>query len=255
LKSAALVILLCFLSNLTFSQGEIDTTGKIFYRNEQTIGILLNSNGYGGSFRLAKHRGGYSKYLIDCDFNWIKHGKEIRTNSIYYEQKSYFYGKLNSFFTLRAGGGMQKEIFSKFDKGGIAIRYFYLIGPSLGILKPKYYEISYDNLYTYVVEDFETYYYNVNNNHANGYIIGNASFLEGIDKTKFKAGAFLKAGFSFEYSNKDNMLNAIEVGGTLEAFPEKIPIMKTEENYWLFPSFFLSYRFGKIYDPYVTRAK
>ena len=255
MKPVVLIFFLCFANTNLLSQGEIDSTKKIFYRNEQTIGFLLNSNGLGGSLRFAKHPGGFSKYLIDLDFNWIQHSKEIKTNSLYYDQKSYIYGKLNSFYSLRIGVGKQKEMFSKFDKGGIAIRYFFVAGPVLGIVKPKYYEVSYDNLYTYVIEDFETYYYNVNNNHANGYIVGNASFLEGIDKTKFEAGVFFKFGFSFEYSNKDNMLNAIEAGTTIEAFPKKIPIMKSEESYWLFPAFFLSYRFGKIYDPYVVKTK
>ncbi|MCX6257088.1 MAG: hypothetical protein NTW49_04200 [Bacteroidia bacterium] len=253
-----IIILLCSLySAIVFSQGEIDSTGKIFYRNEKSIGFYLSSDGLGGGFRYAIHNGGYYKYLFECDFNWIQDRKEIKTTSAYYDQKSFVFGKLNSFYTFRIGTGIQKEIFSKFDKGGIAIKYYYTIGPVIGILKPKYYEVNYVRpvIDSMVVENFQTYYYDYYINHENADIIGNASFLEGIDKTKFKLGVYVKFGFCFEYGKKDNVLNAIETGVSIDAFPDKIPIMMTDENYRIFPSFFISYRFGRIFDPTLRYQK
>jgi hypothetical protein len=34
----------------------------------------------------------------------------------------------------------------------------------------------------------------------------------------------------------------------MDAFIRKIPIMANDQNYWIYPAFFLSYRFGKVID-------
>ncbi|MEZ5012560.1 MAG: hypothetical protein R2744_13705 [Bacteroidales bacterium] len=37
-----------------YSQGDIDEQQRIFYRNERTVGLSLNSNGFGISYREGK---------------------------------------------------------------------------------------------------------------------------------------------------------------------------------------------------------
>ena len=246
------LILFCLqlISYITLAQGEIDDEGKIFIRNERTLAILLNSNGWGGNFRYGKRLDAYRKRIYEIDFVGIKHPKEIKirnSNYIIENQKRYVFGKLNSFFNIRAGIGSQKEIISKFDKGGIAIRYFYSLGTSLGILKPVYYEII-DS--TVRIGDEYRMYIGItkfsSSIHSAGDIYGKASFFEGIDETTFVPGLFVKFGFSFEYSKTDEIIRAIEAGAVLDAFAKKILIMDTEENNQFFISLFISYRFGKI---------
>jgi hypothetical protein len=46
-KVFSFIILVFFAYPFVFSQGDIDEQKKIFYRNERSISILLNSNGLG----------------------------------------------------------------------------------------------------------------------------------------------------------------------------------------------------------------
>jgi hypothetical protein len=228
-----------------FSQGEIMEQPRIFYRNEESIGVLLNSNGIGLSGRYAIRINARKKHIIDVDFVGIKHSKEYKYSNPYNSNRTFVFGKLNSFFNLRAGYGRQKEIYRKVDKGGISIRRYFSFGPTLGILKPIYYEIleptSDPYQYNLITEKFVT--------HLNQqYIYGKASFFKGIDEISVVPGGYGKLGISFEYSKSDITLHALETGLVIDVFPKKIPIMDTEQNDFLFLSLFISYRFGRVVD-------
>jgi hypothetical protein len=80
-------------------------------------------------------------------------------------------------------------------------------------------------------------------------IYSRASFTKGLNEMKVMPGLFAKAGFNFEYSKEDKVIHAIELGGQLNAFPKRIPIMAVDNNKALFFSLFVSYRFGIIIDP------
>jgi hypothetical protein len=80
-------------------------------------------------------------------------------------------------------------------------------------------------------------------------IYSKAAFTKGLDETKVMPGLYAKAGFNFEYSKEDKIIHAIEFGGQVNAFPQKIPIMAGSDNKALFFSLFVSYRFGIVLDP------
>jgi hypothetical protein len=227
------------------AQGELSEQPRIFYRNEESIGILLNSNGYGISGRYGKRINARKKTNYEFDLLFIKHPKEVKNpfNNYYNNNKSFVYGKLNSFFNIRAGYGRQKEIFRKVDRGGISIRRFYSFGPSLGILKPVYYEVIQNSSANPYLEQKK---FDPSINYS--YIWSRASFFKGINEISVVPGAFGKAGISFEYSRHDITLHALETGIVLDIFPKEIPIMATEKNNFIFFSFFVSYRFGKVVD-------
>ncbi len=228
-----------------FSQGEISEQPRIFYRNEKSLGILVNTNGLGVSGRYANRINARRKTIWELDFVGIKHSKEYRYSNPYNSNKTFVFGKLNCFFNLRAGYGKQKEMFRKVDKGGISFRRYFSAGPTLGILKPIYYEVleptSDPYQYNLVTEKFVT--------HLNQqYIYGRASFFKGFDEISVVPGIYGRIGFSFEYSKSDITIHALETGVVLDLFPKKIPIMDTEENNFYFLTLFISYRFGKVVD-------
>jgi len=245
LKYIAVIFLFQFIAFDVFPQGEVSEQPRIFYRNEKSIGILLNSNGFGVNGRYASRINARKKTIYDLDFVGIKHPKEYKYSNPYNSNRRFVFGKLNSFFDLRVGYGKQKEMFRKVDKGGISIRRYFSFGPTLGILKPIYYEVlqptSDPNYFNLITEKFVT--------HLNQqYIYGRASFFKGIDEISVVPGAYGRLGLSFEYSRSDITLHAIETGLTLDIFPKKIPIMDTEENNFLFLTLFISYRFGRVVD-------
>jgi hypothetical protein len=246
------IILWFIVPLLVYAQGEIDTQDKILYRNEKSLAFLLNSNGVGGNFRFAKRITYLKKTLYEVDLVTIKHPKEVRiyaSSSSSNTSKSYIYGKTNSFINLRAGIGFQREIYQKQDRGGISIRYFYDVGPDLGLSKPIYY-----NYITVLYVDGQVYYeYSTekfgDSQHAYPTeITGRASFFKGFDEISVIPGAFGKLGVTMEFGRNEQIINALEAGLVVDAFIKKVPIMATEDNHRLFLSLFVSYRFGRAID-------
>ncbi len=246
MKSVTAILFLAGIINLSiFSQGEIDEQEKIFYRNEKTYAFTLSSNGFGTDFRYARRVDAFRKTVYEAGLNLVKHEKEIKISISNTQQigNSFVYGKLNAFATLHGGIGLQKEIFRKVDKGGISIRYFYTFGPSIGILKPVYYDVS---VYERNSQGIDVLVQKRMKFESHVYPERKAPFYVGFDEISFVPGAYGKIGATFEFSKSDAIFNAIETGITLDAFIKKIPIMANEHNHWIFPAFYLSYRFGRV---------
>jgi len=229
-----------------YAQGELDEQQKVFFRNEKSFGISLNSDGIGFGYRGAKRIDFRNKRLFEIEGGTLKHPKEYRISNPYTTGGNFVFGKLNSTFYLRSGIGHQHELFKKADLGGIAIRYFYSAGPVLAIYKPIYYRVLYAVSGTdYVIREEK---FNSSITMAQE-IYGRASFTKGLDEIKVLPGIYGRGGFNFEYSKEDKVIHAIEVGAQINAFPKEIPIMATNSNKAIFFSLFVSYRFGIIIDP------
>ncbi|MFW5803957.1 MAG: hypothetical protein ACOCWG_01860 [bacterium] len=227
-----------FFAEKSFSQGELDTQEKIFFRNESSFGFHLNSNGYGLNYRYGKWRNAFFKSIYEIDIITIKHPKEVKYPFAYLNARSFVYGKLNGFMDIRLSYGFQQEMFRKVDKGSISIKYFLTGGPSLGFVKPIYYAVFSDN--TYYIQKFDP------TGHQN--IQGKDSFFKGIEETKINPGINSKIGFSFEYGSEDKKIHALEVGIMADVFLFKVPLMANQNHKRFFTSLFLTYRFGKVID-------
>jgi hypothetical protein len=228
------------------AQGELDEQQKVFFRNERSFAILLNTDGFGASFRAAKRIDFLNKRLIEIDAGILRSSKEYRQRNMYAQGGSFTFGKMNQAIYLRGGIGHQHELFSKEDFGGIAIRYFYSAGPALSLYKPIYYVVIYPisgNLVDLRKQKFESSIVMPSE------IYSKAPFTKGLNETKVVPGVYAKAGLNFEYSKQDKVIHAIEIGGQVNAFPKEIPIMAVYPNKKIFFSLFLSYRFGMILDP------
>lgn len=230
-----------------FCQGDLIMEQRVFFRNERSFAVLLNSDGIGLSYRDAKRVDYLNKRFFEIEAGTLKHPKEYRLSNPYFQATgSFVFGKLNSVFYFRGSYGHQHELFKKADLGGVAIRYFYSGGPVLAIYKPVYYQILYP---------VSSYYFDIKEEkfnvgiHTPYDIYSKAPFTKGLDETKVLPGIFAKGGFNFEYSKEDKVIHAIEVGAQLSGFTKKIPIMATTDNKMLFFSLFVSYRFGVIIDP------
>lgn len=242
-KIFSFLLFYTFVIQLSYSQGDVDEQKKIFYRNEKSLAVMLNSNGLGINGRYSVRIDAFRKKNFDFEIVGLKHPQEYRSiSSSNTSTRGYTIGKLNNVFVLRPGYGRQKEVFQKFDIGGISIRRFYTFGPSLALLKPIYYEVGIPNTQEIRTQKFEMTY--VDN------ILGKASFFRGFDEISVKPGAFLKGGISFEFSKFDQVIHAIEGGAIAEGFISKLPIMATKQNYQFFLTLFISYRFGKVVDTY-----
>jgi hypothetical protein len=236
-----------FCTLAIFGQGELDKQQKIFYRNERSFGVLLNSDGFGISYREAQRVDYLNKRIFEIEAGTLKSPKEYKESNPWYETPGTFvYGKINTAFYLRGSYGHQRELYKKADLGGVAIRFFYSGGPTFALYKPIYYRILHQisqNEFDLIDEKFDpgvTQPYD---------IYSKASFTKGFNEIKFLPGLFAKTGFNFEYSKLDKVIHAVEVGASLSAFPKRIPIMAIKNNKAIFFSLFISYRFGVVIDP------
>ena len=246
-KLLFIAVVFIFGIDKVYGQGELNEEQKIFFRNERSFAILLNTDGFGLSYREGKRINYLNKKLLEIEFSTLKDLKEVKLSNPYYQTPGTFvFGKLNSVFLLRGGIGRQHEIFKKADLGGVAIRYFYTGGPVISFAKPIYYKIL-DPIsqweFQIKVEKFDV------KKHEPSMIYSKSSFIKGLNETKLLPGIFGKGGFNFEYSKQDKIIHAIELGAQIDLFPKKIPIMATTSNKAVFFSLFASYRFGVIIDP------
>jgi len=228
------------------AQGDLNEQQKVFFRNEKSVGLLLNSDGLGVSYREGKRINYLNKSILEFDFGTLKHPKEYKMYNPYTTGTgSFVYGKLNSVFFLRGGIGHQHEIFKKEDLGGVAIRYFFSAGPVIALAKPIYYRVIYviDNELTLKEKKFDIQVLQPTD------IYSRASFVKGLSEIKVYPGLYAKGGVNFEYSKEDKVIHAIELGAQINAFPKKIPIMASSDNKAIYFSLFVSYRFGVIVDP------
>jgi hypothetical protein len=244
-----LLILAVMIISVAFSlhgQGDLNKQPKVFFRNEKSFAIVLNTDGYGFSYRGANRIDYLNKRLFEIEGGSFKHPKEYKQQTLYNQGGSFKYGKINWPFYFRIGLGHQHEIFKKADLGGIAIRYFFSGGPVLAMYKPIYYSIIYPlpgNEYIIKEEKFKPGITQPQD------IYSKASFFKGFNEIKLVPGLFAKGGFNFEYSKEDKIIHAIEVGAQINAFSNTIPIMASSDNKNIYFSLFVSYRFGVIIDP------
>ena len=255
----------CFFT--IYAQGEIDLQPKVFYRNEWSVALMFNSNGWGANYRYGKRIDAANKRLFEVDFAYMKDPKESKSYAR--EGARYVEGKKNLAFNFRFGYGKQHEVFRKHDAGGVAIRYFYNFGPSVMLLKPIYYNIEeFVDLgggWGYYEQLPEPGKYNTGWMAHNLRIHSRASFFKGFESLSVLPGAFTKFGFNFEFGKQDRVIHALEAGVIAEGFIKKVEIMdfttpsggqtKVAKNQQLFLTIFVSYRFGRIVDPFEVKKK
>ena len=244
------LILLAFLLGVAaFAQKEqsiYDDASRTLYSREIYGGPLIHGDGWGGTFQYGKYVTAKNRVMFGLDIVSMKHPKEIKSfNPWYQDARGYFYGKLNSMFIIRPTYGRKHRITEKVRKNGVEVNYLWGVGPSLGFLKPVYLQIGVPGDYPYTTITTERY--DPAKHFANN-IYGRASWFNGLGETHIYPGAFGRFAFNFEYAGDNTGVRAIEVGMTMDAYGEKLPIMATlggpDINKQFFFEFYLAVDFG-----------
>jgi hypothetical protein len=214
------------LSQQETNQG--NNSDNVLYRNEESFGVYIHSaGGLGLAYRRGWNVTGYSKKLIEIEASNFKSPKEVKNFNSYFTTgtSGYVYGKLNSILLLRGGVGYQGVLFRKVDRKNVEVRYIAFTGLTLAFAKPAYlYVLDTSNINGKVVEKYDPSIHNQNN------IVGKAPFSEGLGHTKLIPGAYLKLGLNFEYSERYDVIRAIEAGIIMDAYPSSLKIMANSIN-------------------------
>src|ERR1039457_5709431 len=226
------IILLGFSGMICYEQDEDkpDTANdNVLFERQWTLGIQLNTNGWGFKFRKGKNLSFLTQRMWEIEFSTYKASKEIKTINPYYsDSKSYVYGKLNYVYFLRGGMGIQHILNRKPYWGGVQLSYLYYGGLTLGLAKPVYrYIVSPDN--TRIERR-----YNPQTDFTDN-IYGRGPYLDGIQYTRVYPGIYARGGLEFEFGTTNQRIQSLEIGGVLDFEPVGIPIMayNPTQNFFL----------------------
>ncbi|MFT3886399.1 MAG: hypothetical protein QM724_13515 [Flavobacteriales bacterium] len=244
---AAFALLLASTGRAQQTQSIFDDAGRTLYARELYGGALIHGDGWGGQFYYGRYRTAADRELYGIELVGMKHPKEIKSfNPYYQDSRGYFYGKLNSMLILRPTFGRKHRITEKIRRSGVEVNYVWGVGPSLGLLKPVYLQIGDPDVPPYDVIAVERY---DPAKHFTNNIYGRASWFKGLGELVLYPGAFGRVGLNFEYAGDNTGVKALEVGASIDAYGEKIPIMaeleeSTVENKQFFLEFYVALQFG-----------
>jgi hypothetical protein len=199
-------------------------------------------------FRKGYNKNAFKKNLWELEFVGIRSQKQVRINfygAYYSNANSYVYGKLNKVYFLRGGLGQQILLSGKPYWGGVELRFAYYGGLSVGMAKPIYlYIINQNDYNTINSERYDPDKHFIDN------IYGRAPFLDGINRTKFHPGFYLKAGLDFYFGQYNTSIKSLEIGFVIDGFFIPVPIMAFTDEKYGFANLYLSFTFGKRYNKY-----
>jgi hypothetical protein len=212
--------------------------------NRQTVGgIELRTNGYGAFLEFGRMKTPRWTNIYSLEITEIKHPKEEKVTSVDGFSNSFVYGKQNNFYQAKLGYGRQLILGQKGNRNGIAVIGMAEGGFSLGMLKPYYLQIQRPNSNAledvkYSQQDSALFL----NTRA---IAGGSGFTKGWGELSFKPGLFLKTALRFDFGRFNDNIQAIEIGFSVEAYTEKIPIMLIAENKQVFFQGHVAFVFGR----------
>lgn len=214
--------------------------GVLVFSRHSIFGIQFRTNGYGAFYEIGRTKTNRKTNIYRLDFTEIKNPKEEKLPSGgFFFGNPYIYGKINYFYQTTLGFGQQYILGQKGNKNGVAVTAIYNAGLSLGMLRPYYVEVI-DGNTTKVIK-----YSQQDSAAFMGSIFGGGGFGKGWGEMKIKPGAFAKTALRFDYGRFNEVVSGIEVGVSLEAYTEKIPIMLFQKDKQLFFQGYIALMFGR----------
>jgi len=244
LKAFIWVAFVLASGNLSAQENNDDIT---FDDASMKFGIHASANGFGLFYRnTIPAQYGLSK-VFDISFTSVKHFKEKTIlNQRIVNTSPYIYGKINRLYALRPMFGLQKTLAEKRSKNSVGVNAFACTGPTIGFLKPTYLNVEMidpnnPNVYISVPTRYNPE--NINPNR----IVGNSSFLKGINETRIIGGLSLKTGVEFNWGYYSSEYKSLEVGVLIDYFPGRPELMYHLKNKTIYSSFYISIAIGKNY--------
>lgn len=209
----------------------------LLYTRDASLGARLTSNGWAVFGNLGRKINQDRSSFWQIEVAALRHGRESKQTSdniapVAYPPKGFVFGKQNAFLALHAGLGRKWMLGEKAEKSGVAVSFNYVIGASLGLLKPYYLDLIYDSdpsnpsgrivrSHKYdpndsiVAEKFLDFFW----------IYGSSGFAKGLTEIRPIPGLHLKASFNFDWAEWGDFVKAIEAGVTADIYYKRIPIM------------------------------
>jgi hypothetical protein len=214
------------------------------------IGISTSTNSgiIGGiSFRKYWLNEQKSQSFVQLDADIIKDYREF-TSPYSYNGRSYVEGKLNQLIAIRPAYGRRWTLLQKSAEGGPALKGIVSTGPSIGMQKPYYVDISYTNTasaktYTLAVPYSKT----LDDSYPKAFIIGDASFLNGFLEATPVPGWHLKTALNLGLESYKQNHMSLELGFCVDYFSKPIEMLNQTAGRSVYTTGYLTFFFGKSY--------
>lgn len=238
----SLLILVVLFTNGMAQDSSVTSFGKNIYRKSWTLGFKAHTSGIGAEYRQEKFVTATQKNFWNIDISNIKHIKEQKSFNRGQEESNFVYGKLNSFYQIRAGVGKQNVMFKKLIIRGVQISSIYNVALTAGWLKPVFVEVQVGDLNenpTTSIEQYDPYV------HPYERISSKGPWLAGVGNSFLVPGASAKFALNFEFSPEDDEIKALEAGVILDGFIDPIPQIAFNRQYNVFFNVYVSFLFGR----------
>ncbi len=200
------------------------------YGTVTTFGVTTNTNAslLGGfvfrqSKRLDTELFGKTQYrYISLEIVNVKHPREYASGGNNFGG-SFTPGKESYLFVIRPQYGREISLFRRNTDEGISLNAIVAVGPSIGIIKPYYVEVTAGNSTRQI--PYAQAVLPVASGGRSEFIVGSGGFFQGIGQSSFTAGLHAKAALSFELSAFRANTTGIEIGFLTEIFPSRIVIV------------------------------
>lgn len=221
------------------------------YNTESSMNFRLYPRGFSLGWYQGKIETYYRTKFYYGEIGMQRHHKEVRQSNELaailggdQTPRPYVYGKLNSYYTIKAGYGIKRYYSEKAKRKGLAVGISYQGGATLGMLKPYYLRLikRIDNQSVLVTERYTA-------ENADIYldpfrIYGAGPVLSGISEMRFIPGLHGMLASHFAFGAFDEYIMALDAGIGLDVYPRRVPIMVQDNTAW-FLQFFLNLHIGK----------
>lgn len=215
--------------------------GVLVYNKQNAFGVQVRTNGYGFFYELGRMKTPRRTNLYLLELTEIKDPKEEKASKADgFFNNSFIYGKINNFYQAKLGFGQQYILGQKGNKNGIAVMAIYQGGLSLGLLRPYYLQVTSGGTRKDIKYDSPD-----SSLFRSGQIEGSSGLSKGWNEMKIKPGAFLKTALRFDFGRYNEMIQAIQIGASIEAYTQKIPILLDAQQKQLFFQGHIAFVFGR----------
>ncbi len=212
------------------------------------IGITTTTNsGIIGGFTFRKYwlNSQKSQFFAQLDADAIKDYREF-TSPYSFNGRTYIEGKLNQLIVIRPELGKRWTLLQKSAEGGPALNGILTTGPSIGLQKPYYVDISYTNTTTSSTTTFAVpYAQTLDDSYPKSFIIGSSSILEGISEVKPIPGWHIKSALNLELESFKQNHMSLELGFCVDYFSKPIEMLNQIEGRQVYTTGYLTFFFGK----------
>ncbi|MEY2761992.1 MAG: hypothetical protein RLZZ96_1893 [Bacteroidota bacterium] len=213
-------------------------------KNSASWGVGINTNTNSGLL------GGFSfvynlpnRSFVNIDLTNTKDYQEF--DSPYsFNGRTYVEGKLNYLINLRPSYGKHYLLLNQAQEGGTSLSGRISTGPTLGLLKPYYVDLSYTDAGKTITTSVPMVDA-LNNTYNKSSINGEGSFFTGFSQSKLVPGWHVKTALEFKFETLKQNYLAVETGFILDFFSQPVEILNQTNPRSVYTTGYVTFFFGK----------